>query len=151
MPVSKEEVSFTFDIPGFEEVPESVRTELTDEIGEYIVDSILDYVGSAKSPVAGAPYKATLNEDYAKNMKAGDTTANLDLYGDMLSALTFKPDYESGKVVVGIFDPSQAIKAYNHNIGDTLPTRRFIPKDDELLKAEIIRGIARILEDYNGE
>lgn len=151
MPISKEEVSFTFDIPGFEEVPEERKEELAQEIGEYLVDSILDYVGEAKSPVAGGPYKATLNPKYADSMKAGDNTANLDLYGDMLNALTFETDPDTGRVIVGIFDPDQAIKAYNHNIGDTLPQRQFIPGEDDLLRAEIIRGVQRILEEYTSD
>jgi hypothetical protein len=147
--ISLDEVSYLFEIP-LEDVPESVREELVDEVGAYLVESILDYVGEAKSPVAGGKYKATLNQAYADREKAGDDTANLDLNGDMLQALTFEPDYENGTVKIGIFDSSQTPKAYNHNVGDTLPQRQFIPKEDELLKAEIIRGVKRIIEEYKG-
>lgn len=153
--ISKEEVSYLFELPGFDDIPEESKAELLDDVGEYLVESILDYVGSAKTPVAGGSYDSTLSDSYAKYHKAGDTLANLDLNGDMLSALTFEPDYETGTIKIGIFDEGQAIKAYNHNVGDTLPQRQFIPEEDQLFKAEILRGVKRILDEYreadNGE
>lgn len=146
--ISKEETSFTFEIPNIDQVPDSLRSDLVNEVGDYLVQSILDYVGEAKSPVAGGKYKATLSESYANSQKMGDTMANLDLNGDMLNALTFKTNAENGTVTVGIFEDTQAIKSYNHNTGDTLPQRQFIPGEDQLLKAEIIRGVRRILQGY---
>jgi len=146
--ISKEETSFVFEIPNIDQVPSSLRSDLVNEVGDYLVQSILDYVGEAKSPVAGGKYKSTLSEDYAKYKKNGDELANLDLNGDMLNALTFKTNASTGKVTVGIFDNDQAIKSYNHNKGDTLPKRQFIPDEDQLLKAEIIRGVKRIIQDY---
>jgi len=146
--ISKEETSFVFEIPNIDQVPSSLRGDLVNEVGDYLVQSILDYVGEAKSPVAGGKYKSTLSEAYANSMKNGDKLANLDLNGDMLNALTFKTNAATGKVTVGIFDNDQAIKSYNHNVGDTLPQRQFIPGEDQLLKAEIIRGVKRILQGY---
>lgn len=146
--ISKEETSFIFEIPNIDQVPSNLRGDLVNEVGDYLVQSILDYVGEAKSPVAGGKYKSKLSDAYAKSQKMGDTLANLDLNGDMLNALTFKTNAYTGKVTVGIFDDEQAIKSYNHNVGDTLPQRQFIPDEDQLLKAEIIRGVKRILEGY---
>jgi hypothetical protein len=146
--ITKEETSFIYDIPDLDKVPKSLRSELVNEVGDYLVQSILDYVGEAKSPVSGGKYKSKLNPNYAKAMKGGDTLANLDLNGDMLNALTFKADISSGKITVGIFDEEQAIKSYNHNKGDTLPKRQFIPEEDQKLKSEIIRGVNRIISEY---
>jgi hypothetical protein len=146
--ISKEETSFVFEIPNIDQIPSSLRSDLVNEVGDYLVQSILDYVGEAKSPVAGGKYKSTLSDAYANSQKNGDTMANLDLNGDMLNALTFKTNAATGKVTVGIFDNDQAIKSYNHNVGDTLPKRQFIPDEDQLLKAEIIRGVKRIIQDY---
>ncbi len=146
--ISKEETSFVFEIPNIDQVPSNLRTDLVNEVGDYLVQSILDYVGEAKSPVAGGRYKSTLSDVYANSQKNGDKLANLDLNGDMLNALTFKTNASTGKVTVGIFDDDQAIKSYNHNVGDTLPQRQFIPGEDQLLKAEIIRGVKRILQEY---
>lgn len=147
--ISKSETSFEFDIPGFEDIPEDNQTEAADDVAQYLIESILDYIGDSKSPVAGGSFKAELSKAYAE--REGKEKANLDLNGDMLNALTFKVNYATGTITIGIFEEDQAIKSFNHNTGDTLPQRQFIPGEDELLKAEIIRGVGRILEEYNGQ
>jgi phage gpG-like protein len=157
MPITESETSFEFELPNAENIPESVRDQVLEEIAEFLRDSILDYVGEGKSPVAGGRYRSTLNKDYADREKGGDTMANLDLNGDMLNALEYR--IEDDKVIVGIFDEDQAIKSYAHNTGyEGHPTlegkgyiRQFIPKEDQLLKAEIIRGVKRIIEEYLDE
>jgi hypothetical protein len=146
MAINLSEVSFDFDIPNFDEVPEEVRQELVDEIGEYLLDSILDYVGESKTPVAGGEFKKELSDAYKKI--SGKNNSNLDFTGSMLDSLEIIPDYDSGVITIGIFDPDEAPKAYNHQVGDTLPVRQFIPNEGELLKAEILRGVGRIIEDY---
>jgi hypothetical protein len=146
MAINQSEVSFSFEIPAFDDVPESKREELVDEVGEYLLDSILDYVGESKSPVAGGEFKKDLSDSYKKI--SGKTNANLDFTGSMLDSLQIIPDYENGSVIIGVFDPDETPKAFNHNVGDTLPKRQFIPSEGELLKAEIIRGVKRIIEEY---
>lgn len=148
MPISLDEVSYTFEVPSLEKVPKSKRDELLDEIGEYLLDSVLDYVGEAKSPVAGGRYKSTLSEAYADSQKMGDTTANLDLTGGMLNSLQIITDPSSGTVTIGIFDTDETPKAYNHQVGDTIPQRQFLPNEGENFKAEILRGVGRILSEY---
>jgi hypothetical protein len=149
MAINLSEVSFDFEIPNFDEVPVQVRQELVDEIGEFLLDSILDYVGESKSPVAGGKFKRELSDAYKKI--AGKENANLDFTGSMLDSLEIIPDYDSGVITIGIFDPSETPKAFNHQTGDTLPVRQFIPNDGELLKAEILRGVGRIIEEYLNE
>jgi hypothetical protein len=149
MAISQSEVSFNFEIPNFDEVPTSVRDQLVDEIGEFLLDSILDYVGESKSPVAGGRFKRELSDAYKKI--AGKDNANLDLTGSMLDSMQIIPNYEDGVVTIGIFDEDEAPKAYNHQVGDTLPVRQMIPNDGELLKAEILRGVGRIIEEYLSE
>jgi hypothetical protein len=147
--ISKEEVSYDFELPGFDEIPDSVDKEgLLNGVADYLMRSILDYVGEAKTPVAGGSYDSTLSEKYANREKKGDTLANLDLNGDMLNALESIINYETGVISLGIFDSDQAIKAFNHNTGDTLPQRQFIPEEDQTFKAEILRGIPRIIQEY---
>jgi hypothetical protein len=146
MAINLSEVSFDFEIPNFDQVPEGARDELVDEIGEFLLDSILDYVGDSNSPVAGGKFKKELSEAYAK--LSGKNSANLDFTGSMLDSLEIIPDYDNGIVTIGVFDPDETPKAFNHQTGDTLPVRQFIPNDGELLKAEILRGVGRIIEDY---
>lgn len=155
--MSEEETSFTFKPDGIENLPSFVRNEAIEEIALFVRDSILDYVGQGKSPIAGGRYKSTLSKDYADREKAGDRLANLDLEGDMLNALDYR--ISGNSITVGIFDSSQAVKSYAHNTGyEGHPTlankgfiRQFIPQDDQLLKADILRGIQRIIADYEDE
>lgn len=150
MAITQDEVSYDFFLPEdiLEDLSEDKRQALIDEVGEYLLDSILDYVGEAKTPVKGGKFKATLNQAYADREKAGDNAANLDLNGDMLNALEIKADYESGKITIGIFDEGQTPKAYNHNVGDTLPKRQFIPDEGQSFKPEILKGVRRIIQEY---
>jgi hypothetical protein len=141
-----DETSFTFELPDLDDIPEDRREELIEEVGQYLVESILDYVGDSKSPVAGGEFKKKLSEAYARF--SGKEDANLDLNGSMLDSLEYVPDYEAGTVTIGIFNPSETPKSFNHNTGDTLPKRQFIPGKGEELQAEIVRGIGRIIEDY---
>jgi hypothetical protein len=149
MAINLSEVSFTFEIPSFDEIAPENREDLVNEVGEYLLDSILDYVGESRSPVAGGKFKKELSDAYKKI--SGKESANLDFTGSMLDSLEIIPDFENGSVTIGVFDPDEAPKAFNHNEGDTLPQRQFIPKEDELLKAEIIRGVSRIIEEYLNE
>lgn len=149
MAISLDEVSFNFEIPNFDEIPVNVRDQLVDEIGEYLLDSILDYVGESKSPVAGGKFKRELSDAYKK--VSGKDNANLDLTGSMLDSMEIIPDYDNGVVTIGIFDGDETPKAFNHQTGDTLPVRQFIPNEGELLKAEILRGVGRIIEEYMNE
>lgn len=148
MPISLDEFSFTFEVPNIEDIPEESRDEVLADIGEYLLDSVLDYVGSSKSPVAGGKFKKELSEAYSKI--AGKDQADLDLTGSMLDNLTFFTNPEDGTITLEISNSDEIPKAYNHNVGDTLPERKFLPDDSngETFKAEIIRGVGRILEDY---
>lgn len=144
--ISLDEVSYDFELPNFEDIPESIREELLTDVGNYLIESILDYVGEGKTPVAGGEFQRELSEAYAR--QEGKSFANLDREGDMLQTLKFNIDTEDGIITLGIFDEDQTPKAYNHNVGDTLPKRQFIPDEDELFKAEIIRGVGRIIQEY---
>lgn len=148
MPLSLDETSFTFEVSDIDKVPEDRRDELLNDIGEYLVDSILDYVGDSKSPVSGGAFKKKLSDAYAK--REGKSDANLDLTGSMLDSLSYDIDPDNGTIVLGIFDEKEIPKAYNHNVGDTLPKRQFLPDDDkdQNFKAEILRGVDRIIEEY---
>jgi hypothetical protein len=65
--------------------------------------------------------------------------------------MIFFSNPESGSITIGIIDEDEAPKAYNHNVGDTLPKRQFIPNEDQNFKREILRGVSRIVEEYIDE
>jgi hypothetical protein len=130
------------------------REELNKEIGDYIVTSMLDVLGDGDSPVAGAGHFHKLSKEYADEEKGGDTNPNMELNGDMLSALTFEADAYSVKV--GFWDDTEAAKAYGHTTGfkghPTLegkaPQRKIIPDAKENFISDIQDGIDAIIEEF---
>lgn len=127
----------------------SEKSEVLDMIGELLVEQILDYVTSEKSPVTGRDFKA-LSREYAirKKEEVGNTRANLDLEGDLLSAVDFKIKGE--KIELGVFG-SQAPKADGHNNlsgKSKLPTRRFIPGEGQTFTPEIRELVRETVESY---
>ena len=132
----------------------SEQEELMTEIGDYVLSEILDYVASGVSPVTGNDFEK-LTSPYADSEKGGDTTANLDLNGDMMRALEVK--VEADKISVGIFDDEdQAIKLYGHNTGfkghpwleGKAPQRKVIPDKKETFSSDIMDGIDNLIEEY---
>jgi hypothetical protein len=150
MPLGLDETTFELHL-NLEKIPELLQESALEDAGQFVIESILDYVGQGKSPVAGQGAFRKLSAEYAEREKGGDTLANLDLSGSMLDALEYR--VIGDKIVIGIFDGDLAKRSYNHNVGDTLPKRQFIPDDGngDYLKAEIIRGIGSILSEYFDE
>lgn len=139
-------VEYTYTPPDLiEKVPEDRRSEVQEEIATFLLESILEHVGSGKSPVAGGKFKSTLSSEYAE--RKGDNLANLDLTGDMLRALEFKIS-KDGSITFGVWDDDQAPKFYNHQVGDTLPRRQVLPEEEQSFKREINAGVKRIIEEY---
>jgi len=134
-----------------ERVPESQRSQVKIEVGELLVEEIINAVAGGISPVDGSSFK-TLTKKYADRMKDGDRFPNLELDGDMLSSLTFETT-EDG-VEIGIFDPNEVPKADNHNKFSSeskrtpVPKRQFIPKGRENFVDEIMNRIETIVSDY---
>lgn len=146
MPINKKETStiLKLDIPT--NIRGSERRDLLDEIGEFIVSEIIQNVSSGFSPLQGINKFKKLSPEYAQYQKNGDTTANLDLNGDMLDSLTFKI-VGTNKIKIGIFDPDQAIKSFNHNTGDTIPRRAFIPNKNEQFDKRIMSGVDELIQE----
>ncbi len=130
-------------------VPANQRTSVKNEVGEFIVDQILSSVSNAKSPVEGKGLFKSLSKQYADNQKGGNRKANLELEGDMLDSLEFKTT--TAGVDIGIFEKDEAIKAFNHNTGDTLPQRQFIPDTTESFSKGIQAGVNSIIKDSEVE
>lgn len=133
---------------------EDEREELLEEIGDYVVTTMLDKLGDGISPVEGGGQFRQLSEDYADSEKGGDRTANMELEGDMLSALTYEINFD--RVRIGIFEPDQAIKAYGHTTGfeghpfleGKAPKRKIIPGAKESFVSEIQEGIDSLIEEF---
>ncbi len=148
MAISLKKISKLIDLD-LSDVPKEDRTSVKKEIGDYVVDEILEAVSRGSSPVNGLGSFKRLNKDYAKDQKGGNTTANLDLFGDMLDSLTFKNTAKG--IEVGIFKSSEVPKADGHNNfsgKSTLPLRRFIPDESEDFKKQIEDGIKDIVDEF---
>lgn len=121
------------------------------EVAEYVKSEILDYVSRGKSPVSGHGNFVKYDEEYKKfkSQYSSSSIVNLELTGSMLDSLEYKIDGNS--IEFGIFESSETGKADGHNnhSGDSsLPTRRFIPKDNERFVHEIENEIDSILDGY---
>lgn len=147
MAITKDEVSkeIKLDLPP--DLPKDLAKDIKQEVGDFVIESILSELADSKTPVSGGKFKSKLSKAYME--ETGKTFANLDLNGDMLNSLTSK--VTASGVQVGIFNPDQAIKAYNHNVGDTLPKRQFIPSPKENFKRDIETGIRDIVASRVGE
>lgn len=162
MPISEKEVSKTINLKRKLSKIADKKTAL-EEIGEFVRDSILDSLAEAETPISGGVYNKNLSPLY-KKIKAkisGSTQANMELYGDMLDSLDYETDESAGTVTIGIFDETEARKAYGHHTGfkghpnskmrSNSNKRQFIPNSKQSFKDEITRGIERILDEYASE
>lgn len=94
------------------------------------------------------------SKDYANFKGVSTSDVDLTLMGDMLSAVDGTS--EGDNVVLLINDTTETLKAYNHNVGDTLPKRAFfgITQDEaELIAAKIEEApnseLTRFVEEQN--
>lgn len=115
---------------------------------------------NSKSPVSGKKFKG-LSKDYKKFKKAKGkgTKANLRLKEDMLPKLKSKNTKKGVMIEMRTGSEKELAKAYNHNVGDTLPARPFLPDDggeavvpkgkgSDQFRTSIVKGIDEILEDF---
>ena len=54
---------------------------------------------------------------------------------------------------IKITDPTEKKKAFNHNTGDTLPRRQFLPNDEknQQLKPGIRKAYLKMLDEYKSD
>lgn len=133
------------------EVDPSRRVEVKNEIGEFVIEEVLRRVSEGKSPLKGTPRWKSLNRQYAKDEKGGDTTPNLELDGDLLDAFEFKRTRDG--IEVGVFKASETGKADGHNhllkgYKHSLPRRRFIPDENEQFYRKITDGVKDIIKEH---
>lgn len=132
------------------------KQEAINEVGNFLVEKILEDVSQQKSPVQGEPSRwRSLSKKYRKEKgKVASPIANMELTGAMLDQLEFRPGARS--LEIGIFDTTQAQKADNHNKFSAaskktpVPPRKFIPnkKEKKTFKRDIINQVDNILEEF---
>lgn len=122
---SKSEVSQRFNLKellGYE--PTEVQKKLFYELA---VDAMAQRTlnGDDINGSSFTPY----SEDYAKKKGVSKESVDLVLSGEMLSSFE---DAQTQKniVKIKIAEGENTLKAYNHNVGDTLPKRQFFGLND---------------------
>lgn len=140
-----DKVSFTFNPFRDVKVPENKRAKAKSAVKDFVLEQVLSFVGSSRSPVKKGRWTKSLTKAYAK--KAGKSVANLEKTGKMLNALKVVRT-EEGKLEIKI-EGSQAGKAEGNNRGTyggkrTGRRREFIPKSNQTWKKQIWDGIKTI-------
>ena len=136
-----------------EGIPNREQTKIKKDVGEFLVEQILQYVAEQGSPIAGEPWPK-LSPEYKKKKKAEGLSpvANLEASGELLDALTFKTT-EDG-LEIGFFN-DQAWKADGHvkfsGLQNNTPQRRFLPAEGQSFKADIQKEVERIVLDAKSE
>jgi len=132
---------------------ESAKQRVKENVGDFLVESVLQTLRKAESPVAGESF-APLSPKYKKfKMGEGDSgTPNMELYGDMLDSLTYK-ETDDG-IELGFFD-SEAWKADGHNKfsgeENNTPQRRFLPAEGDKFVSNIQNEVNKIIADAIAE
>jgi len=144
-------IDITEDLKG---ISEKDQESFANEIGELLVEEILNKLASVESPIAGGSYKTTLSKKYAekKMNETGSSDANLDLAGDLIRSIDFR--YNGNTIEIGVFDSEQAGKADGHNnfTGKSrLPRRQFLPEEGQNFTSDIVRLVNETAEKYRVE
>lgn len=137
------------------DVSDKAASKIKAEVGEFLVEQILEAVASSRSPVSGESWPA-LSKEYAREKKllGGIPKPNMELSGDMLQELTYKKTPDGIKI--GFFSKSEAGKADGHNnfSGDSMlaevgKQRRFLPGEGQEFKNHIEAGVKDIIAQYS--
>ena len=139
MPITKNQSTKTVKL-NLQGLSDSAKAEAKQIAGEIIVDEIHDFLDNSKSPAIGGKFKKRL-------AKGGNSQLFED--GDMRAAITFA-ELNGDAIEVGIFKSAKTIerlKSYNHNIGDTLPERRFIPDKSKGFKRSIMKKVNAAIDE----
>tara|TARA_R110002167_G_scaffold198805_4_gene401937 strand:- start:4608 stop:5159 length:552 start_codon:yes stop_codon:yes gene_type:complete len=122
---SKKEVSQKFNLKDIFGVDFSKNSDLRDQIGQAIIDRMLERTASSKD-LNGRDFKAYStgykNSDDYKDFKSS-SKVNMDLKGNMLEAIDIINDTVN-TIKVGFDDELETKKAFRHNTGDKGMTKR---------------------------
>lgn len=75
------------------------------------------------------------SEAYAKKKGVDPESVDLFLEGDMLPSIDEIEGRQPNMVKIAVIGKNENLKAYNHNIGDTLPQRTFFGVNDDELES----------------
>lgn len=138
---SKSEVSQTFnlkDLLGYK--PSDTQLEL---FAELVIDKMVDRTLSGKD-IENKKF-TKYSKDYAQMKGVSRDSVDMTFDGDMLNSIEYER-LRANQVKVKVGEGVDTLKAYNHNIGDTLPTRTFFGFKDEKQIKDIIEQVDSVRE-----
>lgn len=134
------------------DAPPKVLEKIRQDVGDYLVESVLSEVAEGRSPVSGESFPA-LNREYKKIKVAqgGQPIPNLELSGGMLSSLEYRGS--GNKIEIGVWgDEAGKFDGHNNFSGDSaLPKRRALPAEGQHFKASIEAEVEKIVADNLAE
>lgn len=152
MAMNRSKMTYKIDLRDF---TDNTSKELSEEVGELLLDKVLEYASKAKSPVDGESWKSSLSKKYKKFKaeESSSTIANMELNGDLLDALEYKAT--KSFVEIGIFDEELEMKKldghghYNvFGLNPKLPQRRLLPAKDQKFKNDILKDVKALVKEY---
>jgi hypothetical protein len=138
---SKDEVSQTFNLKellGYK--PSGIQKEL---FAELVIDKIVDRTISGKD-IDGKKFQK-YSKEYAKFKGVSRDSVDMIFDGDMLNSIEYEA-VSTNQVKVKVGEGVDTLKAFNHNISDTLPTRTFFGFKDEKQIKDIIEQVDLVRE-----
>jgi len=132
----------------------SDREDIKQAVGQAIVDYMVARVKGGEG-IGGVSLSVPkyspeyINSDAFKAFGKSEFPINMTLTGSMLEAMTVI-DSNDNDIVIGWEDTTENAKAYNHNIGDTVPKRPFFGvSNSELdkIKSELKGEVRAILKE----
>ena len=132
---SKDEISQRFNLKellGYEPSEEQKKA-----FYELAVDKMVQRTADGKD-ISGKKF-TQYSEEYANFKGVSRSSVDLILSGDMLSS--FEESQAQKNIVKIKIAEDQTLKAYNHNVGDTLPKRTFFGLLDESSVSRILKQV----------
>lgn len=153
--LSQQEVSQTINLQEEFGVDLSTNQGIKLQIGQAIIDRILERTESNKG-VHGKNLKRPYSKSYRNSREfelygKSPNDVNMKLKGDMLNSLDVE---DRGNNLTIKVSEGEAPKAYNHNVGDTLPKRPWFginKKELNEIKREFKNEIQRLKEEGQEE
>lgn len=139
--ITKKEVSQEIDLNNLIKADISEDEQLVLKIGQKIIDYIEDRVDEGLG-YSRKKLEPEYSDEYADSLQfkaAGKskTDVNMKLTGDMMASIDII-EVNGSKITIGIDDPDQAPKAFNHQTGDTVPKRPFFGVTHKELKEFVL-------------
>ena len=145
---SLDELSQTINLSKEAGVDLSNDPVLVNEIGQEIIDYMVDRAKDGRG-LGGEKLKSPYSKEYSESLEfkafgKSRNEVNMTLTGDMLGAIDIADD-SADRLKIAIVEDDQVPKAYNHQVGDTVPRRTFFG----LTKEELDEVLSNYKDEFN--